>query len=125
MHSELNVLHSCPIWLPTTQKWMYNMISNLPDRVENVILCDKTKNLDAFPYKNIYSKKEMFIPFAIEEGLKRLGIVNSSFLLKRTLARTKPAFCTPISEIGPGKIQTFKSGIILNRLLIFMGMMWA
>lgn len=89
MQSALNVLHSCPIWLPTTQKWMYNMISHLPDRVENAIICDKTRNLDVFPHKNIHSKKETFIPFAIEEGLKRLGLINASFLLKKKLKETK------------------------------------
>lgn len=88
MRSGLKVLHSCPIWLPTTQKWMYNMISNLPDRVENAIICDKTRNLDHFPHKDIHSKKETLIPFAIEEGLKRLGLINTSFLLKRKLKET-------------------------------------
>lgn len=89
MRLGFKVLHNCLIWLPTTQKWMYNMISYLPDYIENTIVCAKTKNLAEFNFGNIYSKKrDSYIPFAVEEGLKRIGLINYSFLLKKRLKET-------------------------------------
>ena len=88
MHSKLRVLHSCLIWLPITQKWMYNMITHLPEMIHNTIVCAKKENINSFSYKNLYSKKEDYFRFSIEEGLRRTGLLNSSFLLKKKLKET-------------------------------------
>lgn len=89
MRAGFKVLHNCLIWLPVTQNWMYNMLSHLPDYIETTIVCAKTKNLAKFNVGNIYSKKrDNYIQFAFEEGLKRIGLINYSFLLKRRLKET-------------------------------------
>lgn len=67
---------------------MYNMIRNLPNQIESRIICDKTINPEYFIIENIYSKKEDLFLFAIEEGLKRTGLINASFLLKKKLKET-------------------------------------
>lgn len=63
------------------------MLTNLPDRIENKVVCDKTINLDSFPIEDIYSKKDDLFLFAIEEGLKRTGLIHSSLLLKGKLKK--------------------------------------
>jgi colanic acid/amylovoran biosynthesis glycosyltransferase len=53
--AKIKVIHSCPIWLPQTQTWMYNQVRYLADEVENHIVCEKIENLDQFYLPNIHS----------------------------------------------------------------------
>lgn len=54
----VKVIHSCPIWLPQTQTWLYNQIRYLADDVENHIVCEVTENLTQFNLPNIHAFAE-------------------------------------------------------------------
>jgi colanic acid/amylovoran biosynthesis glycosyltransferase len=51
----IKVIHSCPVWLPHTQIWLYNQICCLPNEIENHIVCEKKENLARFSLPNIHS----------------------------------------------------------------------
>jgi len=53
--SSLHVVHSVPFWLPLTATWLYNQVRNLPEEIENHIVCARTENLDQFDIKHIVS----------------------------------------------------------------------
>lgn len=52
--NKLKVIHNYPIWLPSTQTWLYNQVRYLPDNIENHICCEKLANLEQFYLPNIH-----------------------------------------------------------------------
>ncbi len=46
---ELTVVQSLKSWLPATQNWIYNHLSNLPADIRWPVACDQVENLDRFP----------------------------------------------------------------------------
>lgn len=53
MHS-LTVVHSLPVWLPQTSPWLYDQIRLLAPEVYSLVVCERTANLDQFPYAYLY-----------------------------------------------------------------------
>ena len=53
--SSLVVLHSMGLWLSQTMTWLYTQITSLPHDVENYAVCDRTDNLEQFPYDRLTS----------------------------------------------------------------------
>lgn len=54
----LVVLHSVPRWLPQTETWLYTQVRFLPASVESHVACERTENLDQFPFANIHCMGE-------------------------------------------------------------------
>ncbi len=52
---RLNVLHSCPVWLPKTQTWLYNQIVALPETVQNSVACIGSQHPSGFPVSDLHS----------------------------------------------------------------------
>jgi colanic acid/amylovoran biosynthesis glycosyltransferase len=50
----LTVVHSLPVWLPQTSPWLYDQIRFLPPEVDSLVVCERTANLDQFPYVHLY-----------------------------------------------------------------------
>jgi len=70
----LVVLHSCPIWLPPTQVWLYNQIRALPQDIESHIACIGLSAATRFPLPNIHSlggDSPLF--YRVEAALRNLG----------------------------------------------------
>lgn len=53
--SPLKVGHSRLTWLALTEVWLYRLIRELPDTIENHVICEHTVNLDRFPVEHIHS----------------------------------------------------------------------
>ena len=53
--SRLAVLHSCPVWLPQTQTWLYNQVRALPGDIESHVACLRRENTDQFPCDRVYA----------------------------------------------------------------------
>lgn len=53
-HDALEVLHSFPTWLPTTQTWMYNQVKYLPHHITPHVVCERVENLDEFGIPHIH-----------------------------------------------------------------------
>lgn len=51
----VTVVHSCPVWLPLTQAWMYHQIRYLPPQIECHIVCEKTANIEQFGWPSLHS----------------------------------------------------------------------
>ncbi|NEO68924.1 glycosyltransferase [Moorena sp. SIO3H5] len=78
-HKNITVLHSNDNWLPLTENWLYNQIRNLPDEIENHIICQTTRNLDQFSLPNIHSCSEL-LP-RLTNLYQRLGKLRGSSYL--------------------------------------------
>lgn len=51
----ITVVHSCWSWLPMTQNWIYNQISNLPaSSINAFVACEVAENLDRFPWPTLH-----------------------------------------------------------------------
>lgn len=86
----MSVLHSCPVWLPQTQVWLYNQICALPDVVESHVACLGTENLDAFPYPNLHSLAgSSTIAYRAEALLRRMGMPVQPLWLKSIARRCR------------------------------------
>lgn len=74
----IKVIHSCPLWLPLTQTWMYNQLKYLPsDQIECFVVCERTDHLDQFAIKNIYSLANASpIRYFWDKGLRKLRVRN-------------------------------------------------
>jgi colanic acid/amylovoran biosynthesis glycosyltransferase len=89
---SLIVLHSCPVWLPQTQIWLYNQVRSLPVGIESHIACIGTENLDSFPHPNIHSMgRSSTIAYRTEALLRRVGLPIQPLWLQVLARRCKTA----------------------------------
>ena len=87
--SRLTVLHSCPVWLPQTQTWLYNQVRALPVDVENHVACLRTENLDQFPCTHLYALcRHSKFAYRAEALLRRLGLPLHPHWLTRMAKRS-------------------------------------
>lgn len=69
------VLHSCPVWLPQTQVWLYNQIRALPPTIESHVACLSVENRQSFPQPNLHCLAgSSRIAYRAEALLRKLGI---------------------------------------------------
>lgn len=84
------VLHSCPVWLPQTQVWLYNQICALPPDVENHVACLGEENPEAFPQANLHSLAgKSAVAYRLEAMLRRFGTPLQPHWLKAIARRCK------------------------------------
>ena len=79
----LTILHSCTVWLPLTQNWMYHHILHLPETIESHVVCYRTENLDLFnlPYIHDLSHSSR-LRYNVCRALNKLGLpVKTCFVL--------------------------------------------
>ncbi len=55
MSGPLVVAHRYPVWLGTTLKWLYDQIRLLPPEIESHVICERTENLDRFPWVHLHA----------------------------------------------------------------------
>lgn len=67
------VLHSCPVWLPQTQTWLYNQVKALPDDIISHVACLRTEHLDQFPHQDIHVQCPTPLMYRAEALLRRVG----------------------------------------------------
>lgn len=73
------VLHSCPVWLPQTQTWMYNQLRYLPPDIEAHVVCERTENLDQFRLPNIHCPADRPVWWRYwHKGLRKLRLRRQS-----------------------------------------------
>ncbi|MBW2373602.1 MAG: glycosyltransferase [Deltaproteobacteria bacterium] len=53
MSAELAVVHSISSWLGQTLTWVHNQVRHLPEGVRASVVCDRTENLDQFPWDDL------------------------------------------------------------------------
>lgn len=51
--TALSVLQSVQCWLPQTETWLYTQVRFLPQDVESTVACERTANLDQFPFPRL------------------------------------------------------------------------
>jgi colanic acid/amylovoran biosynthesis glycosyltransferase len=87
--SRVTVLHSCPVWLPQTQTWLYNQVRALPAEVENHVACLRTENIDQFPCAQLYGMcGHSRFAYRAEALLRRLGLPLHPHWLARIARRS-------------------------------------
>ena len=87
---RLTVLHSCPVWLPQTQTWLYNQVRALPEDIESRVACLRAENLDQFPHPRL----QRFFggsrwAYRAEALLRRIGLPLQPFWLARIARQRK------------------------------------
>ena len=88
--TQLAVLHSCPVWLPQTQTWLYNQVRALPGDIENHVACLRTENTDLFPCDHLYVMCGKWrSAYRAEALLRRLGIPLQPHWLTRMGRRSR------------------------------------
>ena len=48
------VIQNYMAWLPLTENWIYKQVKNLPDSIQNHVVCKHTENLDVFSLPHIH-----------------------------------------------------------------------
>lgn len=51
--APLSVLQSVQCWLPQTETWLYTQVRFLPPTIESTVACERTANLDQFPFPRL------------------------------------------------------------------------
>ena len=89
---SLSVLHSCPVWLPQTQTWLYNQVRALPGDIESHVACLRAENLDQFPHPRVHAfcRGSMWA-YRSEALLRRLGLPLQPYWLARIAQRCEVA----------------------------------
>jgi colanic acid/amylovoran biosynthesis glycosyltransferase len=54
----LVALQSTPSWLPRTSTWLHAQVAHLPKDVESHVVCNRTENLDQFPWPSVERRKD-------------------------------------------------------------------
>ncbi len=74
MRTPLSVLQSVQSWLPQTETWLYTQVRFLPADVESTVACERTANLDQFPFPRIRCLKDRPALAQIwDRALRKLG----------------------------------------------------
>lgn len=82
------VLHYVPFWLGHTETWIYGQICALPSDIESHVLCERTGNLDQFPWPRINSidiGSALGAWQAVRKAALRLGIGSAAECARRRL----------------------------------------
>jgi colanic acid/amylovoran biosynthesis glycosyltransferase len=92
MRPPLTVLHHAPVWLPQTEIWLFDQVSQLPEWVENHVFCERTENLDQFPWPRIRSLREAgTLRWYWDKGLRKLGVRNHLGYMAELAKTIRPA----------------------------------
>jgi colanic acid/amylovoran biosynthesis glycosyltransferase len=51
---SLTIAHSCYVWLPLTENWIYHQIAYLPKDVKTHVIAEKSENLNSFPWPHLH-----------------------------------------------------------------------
>lgn len=89
---KIKVVHSVEYWLPQTMTWLHGQVSHIPpDLCENLIVCERTMNLDQFPVSKIASlNQESGISGFSRRVLRKTGVKVEMDLLDRVIEQEKP-----------------------------------
>jgi colanic acid/amylovoran biosynthesis glycosyltransferase len=75
--STLSVLQSVPSWLPQTETWLYTQVRFLPADIESTVVCERTANLDQFPFPRIRWLQELPAYRQLwDRGMRKLRVRN-------------------------------------------------
>lgn len=86
--SRIRVAHSHHLWLPQTMTWLHLQLRMLPSRVDSLILCEATANLEQFDLPGIRSLRDASRwRYYWELGLRRLGVRRHLPFLVREMRR--------------------------------------
>jgi colanic acid/amylovoran biosynthesis glycosyltransferase len=97
----LRVLHAAPkIWLELTQTWLYAQIEHLPDAIESHVCCERTSNLDLFPFPWVHSfEREPRLQRALDLAVRGLRLRRQLDFFYRCARFVRPAVVH--SHFGP------------------------
>lgn len=84
---RLSVVQSCPLWLPRTQRWLYEQVRSLPSLVRSHVACESTANLDELGVPDLHV-------FADEPALRRLP----DHLMRRLRLRRHLSFLVRVAR---------------------------
>ncbi len=89
---KIKVIHSVEYWLPQTMTWLFGQVHNIPvDSCENIIVCERTMNIDQFPASKIYSlNEESMVNSFTRRVFRKTGIKVELNLLDQVLTKEKP-----------------------------------
>jgi colanic acid/amylovoran biosynthesis glycosyltransferase len=77
--NRIAVMESVNVWLPLTQRWIYNHLKHLPEYIEPSIVCYSTENLDEFTLPHINSwSNELKIEHLFQKLLKKVRLWHFS-----------------------------------------------
>lgn len=73
--TPLAVLQSVQCWLPQTETWLYTQVRSLPADVESTVACERTANLDQFPFPRIRCLKDADLVVQIwDRAARKIGL---------------------------------------------------
>lgn len=77
------IVHSCPVWLPQTQTWMYTQVAELQRLGAKChVVCDSTENLGQFAVQGLHSLAEKGRIFRLRDHwIRRLRLRHYPALL--------------------------------------------
>lgn len=89
---KIKIVHNYEEWLPQTMTWLHGMLSPMPhDQIENIIVVERTANLNQFPMPEIHSlDNENILNNFIRKSLRKTGIKTEMSLLNRIVKEKNP-----------------------------------
>ncbi len=80
-----SVLHSLPLWLPSTSPWLWNQVRFVPPPVVTHVACERAADVSRFPIANLhrFDREPAWRRF-IDRALRRLGARSHLGFLERT-----------------------------------------
>lgn len=128
LSERITVLHYVHEWLPQTEIWLYDQVTQLPEWVDNHVFCEATSNLDQFAVRNLHCFSEASaLRRYWDKGLRRLRIRNYPGYLMAQARKINPhiihshfgnvgwANRRAAQRLGAGHIVTFY-GLDVNML---------
>jgi colanic acid/amylovoran biosynthesis glycosyltransferase len=87
----MRVVHYVPVWLPQTEVWLYDQLTQLPEWVENHVVCEATANLGQFAVRNLHCLTDASaLRWYWDKGLRKLRIRNDLGYLTTQAQRINP-----------------------------------
>ena len=97
----MTALQTVPeVWLELTQTWLYNQITYLPEEIQSHVLCERTENLDHFPFPRIHAlESESAWRRRCDRVLKKLRVRRYLGHARRVVKQVRPQVIH--SHFGP------------------------
>jgi colanic acid/amylovoran biosynthesis glycosyltransferase len=75
--TPLRVVHSTPVWLPTTMTWLHAQVENLPKSITSRVVCEHVENRDRFPVDDLRCLADASpLRRTFEKVTRKLGVRN-------------------------------------------------
>lgn len=111
------------IWLPRTQTWLYNEVTQLGEEWDSWAVAHRTENLNEFPYNKVFSLKNKSKPrYFVEKVFKKFKLIKQCPTIRHFIKKMQPDILhSHFGPVGWANLDLVKSMGIKKHLVSFYG----